>query len=316
MDFGVAKIAGDGRDLRTALALHGLGDGLESLIPARFLKLAVLLHIGPVETAIAEAVAGEAGLVGDPLLVHVLVQARQNPHHLTAARIDPDIAADGVHDVDRFGLLQFPRPRHEGVGLRGQRPDRTEIDHVARKLGIERLFEIGRDLHVLAAADGPEIRHARDLGREADAAGAVNAAGHDRLDQWPHILLFDRALVLGIAAGSLAEIERLVLQIAFAALIADRAIERMVDEQEFHHPFARLLDERGVGLDHHPVADRHRAGCDRLRRFFHFDEAHAAIAGDRKPFVIAEARNFGAGLLAGLQHRDTGLDLDLFTVDR
>ena len=37
---------------------------------------------------------------------------------------------------------------------------------------------------------------------------------------------------------------RLVLQVAFAALVADRAIERMVDEQEFHHAFARLLHHR------------------------------------------------------------------------
>jgi hypothetical protein len=30
--------------------------------------------------------------------------------------------------------------------------------------------------------------------------------------------------------------ERLVLQVALAALVADRAIERVVDEQELHHP--------------------------------------------------------------------------------
>ena len=34
---------------------------------------------------------------------------------------------------------------------------------------------------------------------------------------------------------------RLVLQIALAALIADRAIERMVDQQELHHAFARAF---------------------------------------------------------------------------
>jgi hypothetical protein len=32
----------------------------------------------------------------------------------------------------------------------------------------------------------------------------------------------------------------LVLEVAFAALVADRAIERMVDQQEFHHALARL----------------------------------------------------------------------------
>jgi hypothetical protein len=32
-----------------------------------------------------------------------------------------------------------------------------------------------------------------------------------------------------------------------------------------------------------------------------FDQAHAAIAGDRQALVVAEARNFGARGLAGLQ---------------
>ena len=44
-----------------------------------------------------------------------------------------------------------------------------------------------------------------------------------------------------IAAAVDAVGHRLVLQVALAALVADRAVERMVDEQELHHPFARLL---------------------------------------------------------------------------
>ncbi len=35
--------------------------------------------------------------------------------------------------------------------------------------------------------------------------------------------------------------DREVLQLAFAALVADRAIERVVDQQELHHRFLRLL---------------------------------------------------------------------------
>ena len=55
------------------------------------------------------------------------------------------------------------------------------------------------------------------------------------------VLVLDRALVLVVAAGVDAVGHGLVLQVAFAALVADRAIERMVDQQEFHHAFARLL---------------------------------------------------------------------------
>ena len=53
-----------------------------------------------------------------------------------------------------------------------------------------------------------------------------------------------------------AEGHGLVLQVAFAALVADRAIERMVDQQEFHHAFAGLLDHRRVGEDFGQLAVR------------------------------------------------------------
>ena len=48
----------------------------------------------------------------------------------------------------------------------------------------------------------------------------------------------------------------------------------------------------------------HGAGGDRLRHARHLDQAHAAIAGDRQPLVIAEARDLDAGQLARLQQRD------------
>ncbi len=78
----------------------------------------------------------------------------------------------------------------------------------------------------------------------------------DVLTSGPMILVLDRALVLVIAAGVDAVGHRLVLQVALAALVADRAIERMVDQQEFHHAFARLLHHRRLGDDHRRLAVR------------------------------------------------------------
>ena len=67
---------------------------------------------------------------------------------------------------------------------------------------------------------------------------------HDRLDQRADIFVLDRALVLREAAAVDAVGHGLVLQVALAALVADRAVERMVDQQELHHAFARLLHHR------------------------------------------------------------------------
>jgi hypothetical protein len=45
------------------------------------------------------------------------------------------------------------------------------------------------------------------------------------------------------------------------------------------------------------------------------DEAHPAIAGDRQPLVEAEARDLRARLLAGLEERELGRDIDLDAID-
>ena len=50
----------------------------------------------------------------------------------------------------------------------------------------------------------------------------------------PRFSSFTDALALGEARDVAAEAHRQILQLALPALIADRAVERMIDEQEFH----------------------------------------------------------------------------------
>src|ERR1700684_329284 len=73
---------------------------------------------------------------------------------------------------------------------------------------------------------------------------AAKACGFDVSAPAAEISVPYRALVLVEAAGIDAVGHRLILQIAFAALVADRAIERMIDQQKFHHAFARLAHHR------------------------------------------------------------------------
>jgi hypothetical protein len=98
----------------------------------------------------------------------------------------------------------------------------------------------------------------------------------------------------------------------------------MVDEQEFHHAFAGLLDHRRVG-EHlgklafragAQIAHAHGARSLRLgRTALHLDQTHAAVAGDRQPFMEAEARHFRARRFRRLQQRVVVGYLDLFPVD-
>ena len=74
------------------------------------------------------------------------------------------------------------------------------------------------------------------------------------------------ALRFVVARGDAAIAHREVLQLAFAALVADRAVERMVDQQELHHALLRLDRLLRVGAHLHAFGDRRRAGRQRLGR--------------------------------------------------
>ncbi len=292
------------------------GDGVERFRPGRLDQLFPAPHPGTIQPAALQAVEGKARLVAQPLLVHVFIQPRQDTQHFRAARIDADVSADRVQHIDAVDLHQFPGPRHERIGLGGQRADRAKVDDVGGQFGTQRLFDIGADFHMLAAAGRAEIGHAGDFRDEADAARAVDAARHHRLHQRAEILVLHRALVLGKARVIHAIAHGLVLQVALAALVADRAIQRMVDQQEFHHAAARVAHHGVVGVHHHAVGDRIGAGGDRLRRrFFDLDQAHAAVAGDRQALVVAEARDLDAGGLARLDDGGAVRDFDLDAVD-
>src|SRR5262249_41459124 len=158
---------------------------------------------------------------------------------------------------------------------------------------------------------------------EANAARAVDAAVHNGLDEHPNVFVLDRALVLLEPAGIDPVGHGLILQIAFPALVTDRAIERVVDQEKFHHAFARLAHHGGLGEDlgrlavrpWPAVAHSPRAGGDWLGRALELDQTHAAVARNREPFVEAEARDFRARGLTRLQQRVVRWDVDLFAVD-
>ena len=98
-------------------------------------------------------------------------------------------------------------------------------------------------------------------------------------------------------------------------MIANWAVEGVVDEEEFHDGFAGLLNEFGVRKDFHSRGYGEGAGGLWFRRADDFDEAHAAVAGDEEAFVVAEARDFDAYSFAGLEDGGAGGDSDVDSVD-
>ncbi len=82
---------------------HDEGEGL---VPAGGAQLAVFADVRLVEALRAQAVPDEAGLVGNPLLVDVFVEARQHAHHLAATRTSTRMAEPTASITSTVSVLR------------------------------------------------------------------------------------------------------------------------------------------------------------------------------------------------------------------
>lgn len=227
------------------------------------------------------------------------------------------VRAHGIVITQRLARHQFPRTCAELKHLVGQRAHRAHVDDVAGNFGGQRLAVVGTDLQVFAAIHAAQFVGAGDVCSETHTAGALDAAGHFGGDQRTDVFVRHHALALVETAHRTTVAERDVLQLALAALIADRAVQRVVDQQEFHHAALVLQRLFATGRDLHAI--HHRRGASRrgLRRFLDIDQAHAAVGRDRQLLVVAEARDRDAGLVGRLNdhralrhHQRLPVDLD------
>jgi len=162
---------------------------------------------------------------------------------------------------------------------------------------VDALFDIGTDFRILATLGRTELLLARDLLAETDTTRAMNTAGHIGRDQRADILVFDDAFAVVVTRNIPAVAHRDILQLALATLVANRAVQRMIDEQEFHRRLLRSDGLRGFRKNLHALADRCRTGWHRLGRFLHFDQAHAAVGRDAQLLVVAEPWNVSADFI-------------------
>jgi hypothetical protein len=168
----------------------------------------------------------------------------------------------------------------------------------------------------VAALAHVEHRVLRDVVHEAHAPGAQDAAVRDVDHVSAEVL--DRVEALGfLVAGVLAALgEGVILQLALPRLIADRAVERVIDEQELEHALACLSGLLRVHVHHLPLGDGGGARRRELRHLLHFDEAHPTQAGHRQRRVVAVVRDQYAGVLGGLEDRGAGRHGDWPPLDR
>src|SRR6202162_3003909 len=281
------------------------GCGLERLIPRSLPPGPIGLFDLRREHAVVavDALVAEPVTIGDPGLIDLLARARYHAHEAAAQHVAEELRADPVVRRHQRILRHLPAAAAVTERLAVERADRAQIDDVARELVIDAALDVGADLHVLATAGGPHLLNARDVLAEAHAARAVNAARHVGRDQGTQVLVLDHALALDEARYVAAEAERQILQLAFPALIADRAVERVIDEQELHRRALRAEGFGRVREDLHALGYRGRAGRQRLRCLLDLDQTHAAVGRDRQLLVIAEAGG-GDSLAIGHAHEE------------
>ena len=208
----------------------------------------------------------------------------------------------GVEEVQRGRVESADLLAHEVVVLRGSRAAASALqvhEHVAGDLLAE--------AHAALAQDAA-LAIEQDLGGQAQG-------------------LLEGALGVREAGLAAAIRHRLVLQGALAALVAHRAVQRVVNEQELHDAVLGALGHLGgvLGLDDHARGDGLRArglglGHEaKLARVAvgHADlnQALAARGHRRQERVIAETRDPNAGLLGGADHERALGDRNLNVVD-
>ena len=250
--------------------------------------------------------------------------ARNNPHHFAALRIHTNRGTKRIHHINGLGLGKLPRPRRKGIRLAYKRAHRAQVNDITLQVAVERLTQIGSDFAVFAAARLAHLCDPSHLCREPYTTCARNAAGHVSFNQQTEVQIVRGTLWLAEAREIHAIGHSLVLQIALAALVTNRAIKRMVDQQELHHTLTGLFDHRRICLHNRrlPLGARaqithlHSARGRRLwRAADNFHKTHTAVSCNAEALVIAKAWHFNASFFTGLNQRHRAVNFYLFFIN-
>ena len=297
--------------------LEPIGDVLQRRLPIHFFPLTALLEHRLGEALLTiQGFVREAVAVGDPAFVDGFVLQRHDPHDPVALDLNNQVGARGVVGADALAPRQLPSACAVAEGLAGQRADRANVDHVAGEFGIHRVAHEGLNFRVLATVGHAKLHGTANFLPKTHAAGALDAAAHLlHRDERSDVLVEHHALFLVVARSGAAVAHGQILQLALPALIANRAIQWVIDEQELHHRLLRLQRLVGLGAHDHALRDRRGAGWHGLGGLLHIHQTHAAIGRDGQFLVVAEVRNVGARLVGRMHDHAAFGHFDLLAVD-
>ncbi len=278
---------------------QALADHAESLFPGGrsefsmspdqrlFQALGVVREVEGVAPLDAQEVIVDAALVA--------VVAAHNLHAgIGAAHAQRGLAAIAAMGADGADMLHLPGTGLVAIRARGERADRANVDAHAALFALQVIFFIGRNDGTDTAVLHAQRPHVHAFAADAHAAVAQDAARPVEEHHRRPLLLILVLLGLHVPGFGGAVGERHVLQFAFAARVAHRAVQGMVAEQQLDHRLTGLAYFFIVAGDDHALADHRGARGLQLGHLFDLHQAHAAGALQRQVGVVAERGHFNA----------------------
>src|SRR6476469_3973492 len=187
----------------------------------------------------------EPAIIAHPTRVNVIVLARRLAIDDVLPSSDDCIAPCCAARADALRFFQEPDPHFETEICRSQCAHRANVDGVKRIIVFQRPAGMRRKDRVTASIDEPEYVVVRNFVAEPDAARAENATLV--VKRYPRTELHRRRLfhfVLKETGLRTSIVDTELLQTAFAGLIADRAVERVINKETLHDAALTFLDQR------------------------------------------------------------------------
>ena len=266
--------------------------GLRSFFPRNGKQLVALAQQRlPDALRMLREIKAKAPLHAQEILVDAAQVAVIRTQNLVIAHAQRRLAPVRTMRAHRRNVVHLPGARFVAIRPAGQRPHRANVNAHPAFFAFQVIFAVGNDHAVRAAHPHAQGLHVHAFIAHPHAAETKNAPRSIVINELRPLFLRPVNLFLHKAAGIRAVAEHHVLQLALAALVAHRAIQRMIRQQKFQHVLARVADLLGVRSNDHALRGDHRAGRLQFRRFFDFHQAHPARRLQRKSGVVAERRH-------------------------
>ncbi len=278
------------------------------MVVQRLVAAVRLAQAGILQGALTVDEAGaETAAIAQEVAVDLGIEAVVDPLEPAVALARHGVAAHRAAGAHRGRRLQVPLA---GVvvhqGLVGEYAGGADLHQVAGEFALQHTLLVAAEVDMVVGGHGRQVSAAGVIPVVAGAAVAGDAAVHLVVDQRPEVLVAMGVFAAPVVAVPVAHHHRHVLQVAFAALGADRAVVGVVEHQRLHDSLAEVLRlVAGQGEDgaigHRGHAAHHDAAAGILGVLVLHHRALAAGADGAHGRVPAEIGQVQAQRQAGLQ---------------